>query len=122
MNTSLQEGPVFLRLGAEWCSSCQSLKPIMSELAAEYGGKATIMSADIDQNPELKTYFGVKYIPDSSVIVGIEEGEYVYMQENGSVSKDRSQARIVRLKNKQAFERLLNLSLLNEKEIDQVKD
>jgi thiol-disulfide isomerase/thioredoxin len=114
VNTSLQEGPVFLRLGAEWCSKCRSMKPIIKELAAEYEGKATIMSVDLDQNPELGTYFGVKYIPDSFVIVGIEDGEYVYMQEDGNVSKDRSQARIVGLKSKQAFEKLLDLSLLNE--------
>ncbi|MDY9927181.1 NosD domain-containing protein [Methanosarcina sp.] len=114
VNTSLQEGPVFLRLGAEWCSKCQSMKPIINELAAEYEGKATIMSVDLDQNTELETYFGVEYIPDSFVIVGIEDGEYVYMQGDGNVSKDRYQARIVGLKDKRAFEKLLDLSLLNE--------
>lgn len=113
VNTSLQEGPVFLRLGAEWCPLCQSMKPITKELAAEYKGKATIMSVDLDQNPELGTYFGVEHIPDSFVIVGIEDGEYIYMQEDGNVSKDRSQARIIGLKDKQVFEKLLDLALLN---------
>lgn len=113
VNTSLQEGPVFLKLGAEWCPLCQSMKPITKELAAEYEGKATIMSVDLDRNPELGTYFGVEHIPDSFVIVGIEDGEYIYMQEDGNVSKDRSQARIVGLKDKQVFEKLLDLALLN---------
>jgi len=114
INTSLQKGPVFFRLGAEWCPSCQAMKPILGELATEYRGKATIMSADVDQRPEFRAYLGVRYIPDSSVIMGIENGEYVYMQENGNVSKDRSQARIVGLRNKEVFEKVLDLALLYE--------
>ena len=47
INTSLQKGPVFLKIGAEWCPSCQSMKPILNELATEYRGKATIMSVDV---------------------------------------------------------------------------
>ncbi len=114
INTSLQEGPVFLRLGAEWCPMCQSMKPIVKELAAEYGGKVTVMSVNLNQNPEFATYFGVDYIPDSFVIVGIENGKYVYMQENGDVTTDRFKVRIVGLRDKGVFEKLLNLSLLNE--------
>jgi parallel beta-helix repeat protein len=112
INTSLQEGPVFLRIGAEWCPSCQATKPILKELATEYGQKATVMTIDVDQKPELKDYFGTRYIPDCSVIVGIENGEYVYIQENGSISKDRTQARSIGLKEKELFEKLLDLALL----------
>lgn len=114
INTSLQEGPVFLKLGAEWCPICRSMKPIMNELAGEYGRKAAIMFADMDRHPELKSYFGVQYIPDSFVIVGIENGDYIYMQENGNISKDRFKARIVGLKNREAFERLVDFSLINK--------
>jgi parallel beta-helix repeat protein len=114
INTSLEKGPVFLRLGAEWCPLCRSMKPIMNELAEEYGGKAVVMSADLDRNPEFKSYFGVQHIPDSFVIVDIEDGSYIYIQENGNISKDRFQARVVGLKNKQVFERLLDVCLLNE--------
>lgn len=114
INTSLQKGPVFLRMGAEWCPYCQSMKPILKEMATEYRGKATIMIIDITQSPELMTYFGVGHIPDSSVIVGIENGEYVYMQENGNIIKDRTQAKIVGLKDKETYEKILDLALLHE--------
>lgn len=114
INTSLQRGPVFLKIGAEWCPTCRSMKPIIKELATEYGGKATIMSVDVDQSPKIVDYFGTRYIPDCSVIMGIENGEYVYMQENGNVSKDRSQARIVGLRDKEVCEKLLDLALLHE--------
>lgn len=114
INTSLEKGPVLLRLGAEWCPLCRSMKPIMNDLAGEYGGKAVVMSADLDRNPEFKTYFGVQLIPDSFVIIGIEDGNYIYIQENGNITKDRFQARLVGLKNKQVFERLLDVCLINE--------
>lgn len=111
INTSLQKGPVFLKIGAEWCRPCLEMKPILKDLATEYAGKVTIMSVDIDKSPELKNYFGVEYIPDCSVIVDIENGKYVYMQQNGKTTNVRSQARIIGLDDKKAFEDVLNLAL-----------
>jgi PKD repeat protein len=111
INTALHKGPVLLELRAEWCEYCQQLKPILQELATEYNGKATIMSIDIDKSPTLAAYFGVSIIPDSCVIVGTDNGKYVYMQENGITSKDRSQARIVGLNDKPVYEKVLDLAL-----------
>jgi thiol-disulfide isomerase/thioredoxin len=112
INASIQEGPVLVKVGAEWCGPCQQMKPILSNLAAEYTGKATIMSADIDVSRNLSTYFATSYIPDSFVIVGLESGEYVYMQENGSVTTDRFQARILGLQDSQAYEERLDRAIL----------
>jgi len=119
INTSLQKGPVFLKLGSKWCHVCRSMRPIIEGLAVEYAGKASIASVDVDQNPELAEYFEVKEIPDSCVIVGIENGKYIYMQEDGNVSTDRSKARMVGLidtneknnSDKMMFENVLNLAL-----------
>ncbi|RPJ76588.1 MAG: thioredoxin [Alphaproteobacteria bacterium] len=116
INTSLQKGPVFVKIGTKWCPACRSMKPILEKLAAEYLGKATIAFVDADQNPELAEYFGVEAIPDSFVIVDIKNGTYVYMQENGNVSADRSQAKIIGLNDndEKVFERVLDLSLLQQ--------
>jgi thioredoxin 1 len=111
INTALQKGPVFLKIGAEWCEPCQEMKPVLKDLATEYTGKATIMSIDVDQSPKLIDYFGVGSVPDSSVIVGIENNEYIYMQEDGKVNKDRFQARILGLRDKQELEKVLDLAL-----------
>jgi thioredoxin 1 len=114
INSALQKGPVLLEFGATWCEYCQKTKPILQELATEYQGKATIMSVDVDNSPELVSYFGVSGgIPDSAVIVGIKNNEYIYMQENGEVSTDRSSARIVGYTDtvKQEFENVLDLAL-----------
>jgi thioredoxin 1 len=111
INTALQKGPVFLKLGAEWCAYCQKMKPIMQEMATEYKGKATIMSADVDKSPKLADYFGVSSMPDSCVIVGVQNGQYVYMKQNGQVTTDKSQATIIGLYSKGVFEKVINLAL-----------
>jgi nitrous oxidase accessory protein len=114
IDKSLEGGPVFLRLGAEWCGACQSMKPILDELAAEYGDKVTVMSVNLNQNVELATYFEVGHIPDSSVIVGTENGKYIYMQQDGNVTTDKVRARVVGLKDKEVFEKLLERALAYE--------
>jgi thioredoxin 1 len=114
INTALQKGPVLLKIGAEWCGPCQEMKPILNDLATEYAGKATIMSVDVDRSPKLIDYFGVGSVPDSSVIVGIENNEYIYMLEDGKVSKDRFQARILGLRDEQELKNSLDLALQKE--------
>lgn len=112
INESIQGGPVLVKVGAEWCGPCQEMKPILSDLAAEYTGKATIMSVDIDLSPNLSSYFVTSYIPDSFIVVGIENGEYVYMQMNGNVTTDRFQARVLGLEDIQVYEELLDRAVL----------
>ena len=118
INTSVQEGPVLIKFGAEWCGPCQQMKPILSDLAAEYTGKATVMSADIDQSRNLSAYFVTSYIPDSFVVVGLEDGEYVYMQDNGNVTKDRFQARVLGVMDKQVYEELLDRAILYHENVN----
>jgi thioredoxin 1 len=115
INTSLQKGPVLLKIGAEWCEECQNLKPILAQIAADYEGRVTVMSMDIDNSPELADYFGIYVIPDTSVIVGLENGNYIYMQEDGSVSTDRSKAKILKIEGKEVYENVLDLALKKEK-------
>jgi len=115
INTSLQKGPVLLKIGAEWCEECQNLKPILAQIAADYEGRVTVMSMNIDNSPELADYFGIYVIPDTSVIVGLENGSYIYIQEDGSVSTDRSKAKILKIEGKEVYENVLNLALKKEK-------
>ncbi len=114
INTSLQEGPVLMKIGSEGCGPCNAMKPMLQELATEYSGKATIMSIDIIQSPALEAYFKIGYVPDSTVIVNVTDGEYVYMKPDGNVTTDRFQARIPGLMEKNVFEDVLNLALLEK--------
>ncbi|MHC1756582.1 MAG: thioredoxin family protein [Methanosarcina sp.] len=112
INTSVQEGPVFVKIGSEGCYACREMEPILSDLAAKYGGQVTVMSADIVESPQLAVYFGINYIPDSFVLVGIENGEYVYMQDNGNVTTDRLQARVLGAGDTQVYEELIDMAIL----------
>ncbi len=111
INEALAEGPIFLKLGSEGCGPCREMEPIMDEMAKEYEGKATIMFVDINRSPHLAAYFNVGYIPDSCVIAGLENGNYLYMQQDGSVTEDRMQARMIGLRDKETFEARLELAL-----------
>lgn len=115
INASLQKSPVLLALGAEWCEECQTLKPTLDKIATEYEGRVTVMSIDVDKSPNLADYFGVSSVPDSSVIVGIENNGYVYMQEDGNVSIDRFKARILGPQDKKVFEKILDAALREKK-------
>lgn len=110
INKALKQGPVFLKLGADWCSHCKAFGPTHKELAKEYSGKATFMSVDIDRSPKLADYFGAREIPDCYVIVGIKNGKYVYMRQNGITTTDRSKAIITRDNNKNVYEKVLNFA------------
>jgi thioredoxin 1 len=115
INSSLEKGPVLVKLGAEWCDSCQEMEAILSQLAAEYGDRATVMTVDIDRSPKLANYFGYSVIPDISVIAGIKDGEYVYMREDGNVITDRFKARTLGAVDKSVLEKTLNFALKKEK-------
>ncbi|WP_292387429.1 thioredoxin family protein [Methanosarcina sp. UBA5] len=114
INASLKQGPVLVKIGSKHCGPCQAMRPMLKELATEYSGKATIASIDITESPDLEAYFNIGYVPDTSLIVGIEDGDYVYMQEDGTVTKDRFKARIQGQMEKEAYEDRINLALLKE--------
>lgn len=57
------DGPVLLKFEAEWCGPCQAMKPAISELADEYGGRLTIATLDIDQNQKTPYKLGVRGVP-----------------------------------------------------------
>ncbi|RXA17080.1 thioredoxin [Methanosarcina sp. MSH10X1] len=112
INTTLQQGPVLMKIGSERCGPCKAMKPMLQELATEYEGRAKVVSIDIDRSPDLAVYFGIGYIPDSTVIIGITDGEYVYMKPDGSVTTDRFQARILGTTEKSTLEDVMNLALI----------
>jgi len=116
INTFLHKGPVFVEMKAQSCKPCQQTIPILEKLAAEYKGKVTIASIDIYQSPELAKYFGGYNLPDTFVIVGTKNGKYIYINDDGNSTLDRSQARIVGLdaENRNRFEKIIDQALIQQ--------
>lgn len=48
-----------LYIGADWCSPCKTMKPIIRKLQSEL----SIKVVDIDINPEYKVRYGIKSVP-----------------------------------------------------------
>ena len=114
INTSLKQGPVLMKIGSKHCGSCQAMNPMLEELATEYSGRVTIVSIDITKSPDLANYFDVVAVPDTILIMGIENGEYVYLQDDGKLTNDRLQARIIGQMEKDVYKKRIDLALLQE--------
>lgn len=77
--------PVVVDLWAEWCGPCKLIRPIMSEMAQEFDGKAVIASVDVEESPALTAKFKVRNIP---TVLFFKNGEIVDKQV-GAVPKSK---------------------------------
>ncbi|MGB9133571.1 MAG: thioredoxin family protein [Methanosarcina sp.] len=100
---ALSKGPVVLKLGSKECTPCKEQEKVLSELLPNYEGSASFMLIDVNEYPELAETFEVINIPDTCVIVGIEDGKYMYMRPDGSKSSERTSARFIGVTDKETL-------------------
>lgn len=58
-----QSKPILLDFYADWCGPCQTLLPVVTDLAEQYKGKVHIQKVNVDKMPQLAQKFGVRSIP-----------------------------------------------------------
>lgn len=64
--------PVLLDFYADWCGPCQSLLPIVDELAEKHNDDFVIAKVNVDKNRALAMQFAVRSIP---ALFFVENGE-----------------------------------------------
>ena len=71
--------PVLVKFEAEWCGPCKAMKPMVDEIAAEYSGRLTVATVDIEENQQTVYRMGVRAVP---TVVLFKNGE-VFAQKVG---------------------------------------
>ncbi len=61
--STIKSGVSLVDFWAEWCGPCKVQGPIISELADEIDGKASICKLDIDKNQKIAQKYGIQSIP-----------------------------------------------------------
>ncbi|MDD5328572.1 MAG: thioredoxin domain-containing protein [Sulfuricella sp.] len=55
--------PVLMDIGAEWCSPCRVLGPLLEKLVREYDGAFVLAKVDADENMRIAGRHGVRGFP-----------------------------------------------------------
>jgi thioredoxin len=55
--------PVLLDFYADWCGPCQTLLPIVEQLAVKHASDFVIAKVNVDKVPELSQKFNIRSIP-----------------------------------------------------------
>jgi thioredoxin 1 len=74
MENNFNEGIHFLKFGADWCSPCRAMEPVLNKFKNEHINRVNIHSFNVDEETELTAKFGIRAIP---TIIVIKNGENI---------------------------------------------
>ena len=67
--------PVLVDFYATWCGPCKMMSPIIADVKAKIGDKATVIKIYVDQNRELRLQYGIRSIPTLMIF---KEGQLLW--------------------------------------------
>lgn len=57
------EIPVLVDFYADWCGPCQTLSPIVQDVAKTLSGKVKVVKLNVDKNKAIAAQFNIRSIP-----------------------------------------------------------
>lgn len=115
IDKALDKGPVVLKLGSKECIPCKEQEKVLSELLPTYRDSASMMLIDINEYTDLAMTFEVINIPDTCIIVGKEDENYIYVKPDGSETSDRMSARFIGVADKEDLSKTLDKAIESRK-------
>ncbi len=82
--------PVLVDFFAEWCGQCQTMSPILKDLATDLGDGGKILKVDIDKNPAAASAFNVRGVP---TFILFKDGKSLW-RKSGAIPKSELLAAI----------------------------
>jgi len=83
-----QTVPVLLDIGAQWCSPCRVMGPMLERLAQQYQGQFVLAKVDADENMRIAGRHQVRGIPTIiGYSRGLETGRFHGAQTEGFVRR-----------------------------------
>lgn len=61
--------PVLVEFTAAWCPPCHAIAPVLDRIADEQAGRLTVLSLDVDQQPQTAMTYGVLAMPTLALFV-----------------------------------------------------
>ncbi len=68
-------GLTIVDFNATWCGPCRLLEPIFKKAAADFTGKASFTSMDVDENPATREQYKIQSIP---LLLFFKDGKIVH--------------------------------------------